>query len=192
MATLKSFLTGSLLALGMFCGVAQATPINFHVDLYTAPFIDQVSGYLELSVAGPGTGVPVTAFASNFSGVGSDTILYPGAVAENGGFRLPAPDSAVWLAVTFGGKIGFDLSFDLGTGTVDGTRFTASFVNSLGEYFSGTLGQIDLYAGAAPSILGGDLTIISEVPDGTVPEPADLALLVTGLGLMGLMRRRMR
>ena len=76
MATLKSFLTGSLLALTMACGAALATPITYHVDLSTKSFSAEGSGYLELSLAGPGTGGPASAFISKLTGVGSGTTLF--------------------------------------------------------------------------------------------------------------------
>lgn len=192
MATLKSLLTSSLLALTMACGAALATPITYHVDLSTKSFAES-SGYLELSLAGPGTGVPASAFISKLTGVGSDTVLLGDASAAGKDFMLRAPDAALWQAVTFGGLLGFDLTLDLGDEGNDGSRFAVAFVNQdQTAYLTGSVVQIDLFAGAAPQIQGSDIAHITEGAGGNtdVPEPADWALVMTGLGLVGLMQRR--
>lgn len=194
MTTLKSLLASSLLALTMACGAALATPITYHVDLSTKSFSADGSGYLELSLAGPGTGVPTSAFISKLTGVGSGTTLFGDASAAANGFTLRAPDGALWQAVTFGGLLGFDLTLDLGDEGNDGSRFSLAFVNQdQTDYLTGSLLQIDLFAGAAPQIQGSDIVLITEGAGGgntDVPEPADWALVMTGLGLLGLMRRR--
>ena len=194
MATLKSLLTSSLLALTMACGAALATPITYHVDLTTKSFAAEGSGYLELSLAGPGTGVPASAFISKLTGVDSGTTLFGDAAAAGNTFTLRAPDAALWQAVTFGGLLGFDLTLDLGDEGNDGGRFSVAFLNQdQTAYLTGSVVQIDLFAGAAPQIQGSDIAQITEGAGGgntDVPEPADWALVMTGLGLMGLMQRR--
>lgn len=190
MATLKSFLTSSLLALTMACGTAMAVPTTFHVDLSTQSFATDGSGYLELSLASPGTAAPATAVIANLTGFGLGDMLFGNVAASNGAYTLYAPDAALWREVSFGGLLGFDVTFDGPDDGIDSARFTLALVGQQ-DYLTGSLLQIDLSAGAAPQIQASDLVLVTAVGDSTdVPEPAELALVMTGLGLMGLLRRR--
>lgn len=194
MATLKSLLTGSLLALTMACGTALAVPTTYHVDLTTVPFASEGSGYLELSLSGPGSAAPVTAMVGNLTGTDTGDYLFGAAQATGGdSYAFYTPDSALWKAVTFGGMLGFDVTFDIGDGGSDINYFTVAFLNQA-DYLTGPVVQFDLFAGADPVVTGSDIALVTLVDQqGEVPEPADWAMLLTGLGLMGFtLRRRQR
>lgn len=194
MTTLKTFLTGSLLALTMACGAAFAAPTTYHVNVSTQPFADQGQGYLELSLASPGTAAPASAQIRNLTGFGAGSVWFGDVSSQSAGtYGLSAPDAAVWQMVTFGGLLGFDVTFDGPDSGLDGARFTLALVGQ-DDYLTGSIAQIDLFAGLAPQIQVGDLVSVSAVePGGEVPEPTALAMLATGLGLMGFtLRRRQR
>lgn len=194
MTTLKTFLTGSLLALTMACGAAFAAPTTYHVDVSTQSFADQGKGYLELSLASPGTAAPASAQIRNLTGFDAGSVWFGDVSSQAAGtYGLSAPDAAVWQMVTFGGLLGFDVTFDGPDGGVDGARFTLALVGQ-NDYLTGSIAQIDLFAGQAPQIQVSDIARVTEITSGAdVPEPTDLAILATGLGLMGFtLRRRQR
>jgi hypothetical protein len=196
MTYLKSLLTSSLLALTLASGAAMAVPTIYHVDVSTRSFADEGSGYLELSFASPGTAFPATATVSNLTGVSGGLPTYTwGSVdaAAGGQYSLSTPDAALWQAFTYGGLLGFDLTLDGPSDGIDGARFTVGLIGGDGDYFAQDVVAFDLFAGEAPVIQASEIALVTEVPAGTdVPEPAEWALVMTGLGLMGAIRRRRR
>lgn len=197
MHNLKSLLTGSLLALTLACGTALAAPISYHVDVSTGSFASEGSGYLELNFAGPGTAADATALISKLTGVDPiAAILFDSASNPAAGqYLLGAPgDGGLWQAVTFGGMLGFDVTFDGLAGGSDGVRFTVALVGQA-DYLTPSIVQIDLFPGLAPQIQVSDIAMVGPVVDAPadVPEPSVLLSMLSGLSLMGYaMRRRVR
>jgi hypothetical protein len=197
MHNLKSLLTGSLLALTLACGAVLAAPISYHVDVSTTNFASEGSGYLELNFAGPGTAADATALISKLTGVDPvAAILFDSASNPAAGqYLLGAPgDGGLWQAVTFGGMLGFDVTFDGLAGGSDGVRFTVALVGQA-DYLTPSIVQIDLFPGQAPQIQGSDIALVGPVVDvpADVPEPSTLLSMLTGMSLLGYaMRRRAR
>ena len=194
MTHLKTLLTGSLLALALASGAAMAVPTTYHVDLATFAYGDGSNGYLELSFSSPGTAFPATALVTNLNGVSGGLPAYTwGSVdtAVAGQYSLSTPDAAFWQAFTYGGLLGFDVTFDGPDDGNDGARFTVGLVGSSGDYLEQEVVAFDLFAGQDPVIQASEIALVTQVQaPADVPEPAELALVMTGLGLMGLMRRR--
>lgn len=191
MFALKNFLTGSLLALTMACGAALATPISYHVDVYTGSFQSEGSGYLELFFSSPGTASGATAVVTKLTGAGSVADSF-GNLDQSvpGQYTFSTPFEAdLLLNVTFGGMLGFDVSFDGPASGNDGTRFTVSLAGQT-DYLAQDLVAIDLSAGAAPAIQASEIALVSPLAPADVPEPSIMLSMLSGLGLLGLVRRR--
>ena len=194
MHNLKSLLTGSLLALTLACGTALATPISYHVDVSTRDFASEGSGYLELNFAGPGTAADATALISKLTGVDPvAAILFDSASNPAAGqYLLGAPgDGGLWQAVTFGGMLGFDVTFDGPASGSDGVRFTVALVGQA-DYLTPSIVQIDLFPGQVPAIQVSDIARVGALADvpANVPEPSAALLVAIGLLMAGAVGRR--
>lgn len=196
MFNLKTILSSSLLALTMACGTALATPVSYHVDVYTGSFASEGKGILELYFSSPGTASAASAVVTKVTGVDGLADAW-GSVDQSvaGKFTFSTPfEAGVWQSVTFGGPLGFNVTLDGPADGDDGARFSVSLVGQ-GDYLVQDLVTIDLYAGLAPAIKAGDIALVSAIDDAPadVPEPSVLLSMMTGLGLLGYaMRRRVR
>lgn len=201
MRTISSFLRGLLVALALAGNLGAALAAStHHVNLDTSGFAGS-TGYIDLYFSRDAGAPTSTVTLSNFVGafgaedsrVGGITGAIPGSVVFNSidGFN------DLFHAVTFGGALGFDVEF--------GGNFasTTSAITSL--FGIGLINQDrSAYLGAA-----ADLVQFSLVPMGgqdpagvavasfasiatvaAVPEPSELLLMTTGLGLVGFMLRR--
>lgn len=191
MLNLKNLFTRALLALMLVSGAGMATagPI-YRVTIDTSSLAG--SGVLDFGFLGLDTAAEATAMLSNFRGDYADSSI-EGDVSGSleAGFILGNSEFTHLLqTVQLGGLFGFDVTFGL-DGEGDGTSFAVTLYNTdFSEMLlsQGNLVQIDLMPGAADLVSLDDAFVnVSEVP-----EPAALALLVMGLGLMGSTARARR
>lgn len=195
MLNLKKILSRSLLAMVLgACGGVFAAPV-YHVTIDTST-LGNSNAVLDLELGAlTGSAAPVTATlnhfmgaygASDFSGNASGSIGSSIYLVNDAGY------SGLLQSIMLGGLFSFDLSFDVGTGGLDGSSFTAMLYNA---DFSATLGmdtplvQVDLMPDqddvVSPANAFASVT--------AVPEPSTLLSMVTGLGLLGFgLRRRAR
>jgi len=195
MLNLKKFLSRSLLAVALgACGSVFAAPV-YHVTVDTST-LGNSNAVLDLELGAlAGSAAPVTATldhfmgaygASEFSGSASGSIGSSVRLVNDAGY------SGLLQSIMLGGLFSFDLSFDVGSGGLDGSSFTAMLYNA---DLTATLGmdtplvQIDLMPGQADVVSPGNAFASATA----VPEPSTLLSMVTGLGLLGFgLRRRAR
>ena len=195
MLNLKKFLSRSLLAVALgACGSVFAAPV-YHVTIDTST-LGNSNAVLDLELGAlAGSAAPVTATLNHFMGAyGASDFSGSASGAIGSSVRLvnDAGYSGLLQSIMLGGLFSFDLSFDVGTGGLDGSSFTAMLYN---PDFSATLGmdtplvQIDLMPGQADVVSPGNAFASATA----VPEPSTLLSMVTGLGLLGFgLRRRAR
>jgi hypothetical protein len=198
----KNFFLRAVLALSILAAApaALAGPI-YRVTLNTG-WAGQ-SGFLDLSfggLVGAGSSVArVTGFQGDF-----DTTVDPyfepddgsgqGSERANGsragGFTLVAGDTLALVsqAVTFGDSFSFDLQFDVaaaGLASDFGIGLLDENLNPL--TWGDTALTFTITPGGGVTFVGAELASVQIVND--VPEPSDWALVLTGLVLIGSMRR---
>jgi hypothetical protein len=198
MFKMTSLLSRCVLALACLGGSAAALAgPTYHVNVDSTSQ-GNAAGYLALSFLSLDPQSPLTATVSNWTGAFAGTgIAYNDAAADFGSHMLTigAGTNGYLFDVGFGGMFGFDVSFD-GDNAAYETSFGVALSDLDGNYATGgdvanivlgTSGPVQIsanaaYASVTPAAVGAD-----------VPEPADWALVMTGLGLMGFsLRRRSR
>lgn len=195
MFKMTSLLSRCVLALACLSGSAAALAgPTYHVNVDSASQ-GSGDGYLVLSFLNLDPQPSVTATVTNWTGAFAGTgMAYNDAVVDFGSHTLTlvGGTNGYIFDVDFGGMFGFDVSFDTENPAYE-TNFGVALSDLDGNYATGgdiasivlgTGGPVQIsanaaYASVTPAAVGAD-----------VPEPAELALVMTGLGLMGLMRRR--
>jgi opacity protein-like surface antigen len=191
MANLKNLFTRALLALMLVgaAGAASAGPV-YRVTIDTSSVAG--SGVFDFGFIGFDTAADATAVLSNFRGNYGDSAI-EGDVSgslETGIILGNSEFTSFLQTVSLGGLFGFDVKFDV-EGEGDGTMFAVTLYDTAFTELllsQGPLVQIDLMPGVADFVAFDDAVArVSEVP-----EPAALALLALGLGLMASTARARR
>jgi hypothetical protein len=191
MFTMKALFIRALLALCLIGAVpaALAGP-TYQVTIKTAnlPANLPAASMLDLQFLGLGGAEPAFAYLSNFSG-DLDVLSLDNASGDlASGFTIGNNTglNSVLFQLLSASTIRFDVRFETGAAG-DGTTFSAALLD---EFF-GNLGgdfpllEIDLMPGAPD-----ELRVTAGLAEANaVPEPADWALVMTGLLLIGAMRR---
>lgn len=191
MFKLKNLFSHALLALALVSGSVFAGP-SYHVSIATNSFSG--SGEVELAFSGASTTDVSTAVVSNFSSNFGDVTFSEGVSGSLASLlTMTSPQSWLVRAVDFGGAFSFDVAFDGPATGYDGTLFAVSLLQDLDYLVQGAV-QISMFPGQEATVSASEIALVTEAtPVGDVPEPADWAMLVTGLGLMGFtLRRRVR
>jgi hypothetical protein len=196
MFNIKKILSHALLALAMVAGsgAALAGP-TFHITLDTAN-LGASNGYVDFTFLALGMATPATATMSNFAG------FNPVAQSDTGDVNGTLPGTVVIgnttglndvLALTdFGGQFSFDLNFNVADGAL-GSTFSVAFINEAFDSYLGMDGNV-LDISVQPGVGGAATYALS--PNNqfasitAVPEPTELLMMVTGLGLVGFVHRR--
>lgn len=191
---LLSCLLRALVAASLFCGAGHATagPL-YHVAIDTRT-LPGTGGYLDFLFSGPASRATPSATISNVEG----------AFDEGDSFAWGSPQGSLastlvlgnfdefgeWLR--FGGVLSFDLAFaGLDDPAAPGIDLSVALLGAdQFSYAPGTSGNLltfSLQAGA-PDGVTSEPGLASVV---AVPEPASLALVASGFGLLaGVLRRR--
>jgi hypothetical protein len=196
MFNVKTLLRQCLLAValaGASLG-ALAGPTSFHVELDTAGLGN--AQYIDFFFSKIGAAPDATVTVSNFTGDSLAVDYAEGAVTFNGGSVTIAngPDfsNLVDYTAAFGGMFGFDLVFStdfLASSSLDNSMFSISVLDAGLAPLAGTMAQFEL-SGTGIAVVSAGRYTITPLAATAVPEPSDLLMMVTGLGLVGLVRRR--
>jgi MYXO-CTERM domain-containing protein len=184
MMNLKNVFSGALLALSLLAGAASASPV-YHVAVDTAGKTGD--GFMQIDFLPFATTDVLTATISGLDGAFTGTPDLTNVVQSGNTFTFSSDAfSEFFQALHLGGKFGFDVTFG-GVPTDGGsTGLSVSLLDSVGDYLAFQAVQISLVAGEAPAV-----TVDPAVAAVTaVPEPADWALVMTGLLLLGAVRTR--
>lgn len=198
MFKMTSLLSRCVLALACLTGSAAALAgPTYHVNVDSASE-GTGDGLLVLTFLNVDPMQSVTATVTNWTGAFAGTgTAYNDAAIDFGSHTLTlvGGTNGYLFDVDFGGMFGFDVSFNSDNAAYE-TNFGVALSDLEGNYAGGgdiasivlgTSGPVQVstnvaYASVTPAAAGAD-----------VPEPADWALVMTGLGLMGFsLRRRVR
>lgn len=187
-------LAASLSAAAVF---AQAEPMKYKVIVNTAGLS---GGYFDASIATPtGVSQPFTAALSNFAGAfgALDTSVSHDFVQTANGFSLSNGTSGSYLSqeAAFGGILSFDVLFSGPFFTANNGEASALLFALYGSDGLTQLGGggFDLAGQGATRIAimqGSPFISINAITAAAVPEPTELLLVLTALGLMGVMVKR--
>ena len=193
MSIFKHLFSRAALAVALLAGMgaAWAGP-SYHVAIDTTASAGD--GYLQMDFLAFGATDPLTATVSQLQGAftGTPELINVGSGADGALTFNNAAFSEFFQSIALGGLFSFDLSFDGTPAGVGNTGFSVSLLNGAGDYLSFQAVQIGLDGNG--TTVSADPAFASVTPAATdVPEPAELATLLTGLGLMGFtLRRRSR
>jgi hypothetical protein len=186
------------LVLVLSAGVALAGP-TYHVTVDTSGFAES-TGLIDFFYNVQGGGVVSEITLNNFSGniggefaprVGDVTGALPGTLV----FAATEGDQELTQVANFGGAFSFDLAFGSDFATLPGgvsSLFSVAFFNDDFSAYLGAPGDLVQFNlmpmnGNAP---GGIVVTVADPAATVVPEPSNLLLMMTGLGLVGFMVRR--
>ncbi|NHZ37437.1 NF038129 family PEP-CTERM protein [Massilia rubra] len=204
MFDIKRIITKALLAVTFALGASTAWAIpTYHVNIDSSQFVGK-GGAMLLSFNSKQAATSAFADVSNFGGIFEYELSRSGAVtgAIPGMVNFANSGNLNYLMhkVTLGGMLSFDVTFHGDFETIPGS-FGALFGVALvdldtGDYHGAenNLIEFDLNPpsddGGTPTIKIDNPTRIVTVTTNAVPEPSDLLLVMTGLGLVAFVRRR--
>lgn len=202
MFDIKKIITKALLAVtfAMGASAAWAGP-SFHVDVNTAQFAGK-SGAFFLSFNSKENATSAVATLSNFTGQFGGELLRSGDVEGqlpgNVMFANGQPENSLLQFASLGGMFGFDISFSGDFETVPnpfGALFGVALLDLEGGGYHGNNGNLLEFSLTPPGVVTVDnptriVNVVPLVPPTSVPEPSDLLLVMTGLGLVAFVRRR--
>jgi len=177
------------MALSIACS-AQAAPQTYHVDIDTTTLAGQ-DGYLDFLFLGLANAAPVQAQLSKFTGDFTAQSFAQGEVSGSIGSLLTIGNGAAWNEfgqwTHLGGKLSFNLSFDLagidvGGGAGAGATLSIALLDADLNYLgaSGDVASFSLLPDSAPVInTDGAFATVS-----AVPEPAAYLMLAAGMALL--------
>ena len=202
MFNFKSFVQQALLACALVLGAspAFAGPV-YHVSINTAG-ISEPTGIMTFDFLGMDMVDVATATLTNFSGAfGAEESRGTAVTDIAGGYTFASGfEGYLTRAVTLGGLFGFDITFDDGFSGNDGATFSIALYNDDYSSYLGLDGNLVSFElvpamGGEPSFLviseDNDVASVTEVR-AEVPEPSDLLLMLTALGMAGMVARRAR
>jgi hypothetical protein len=195
MLNFKNLLARTLLAFALAAGAgAAAAGPTYHVDVNTSAFAG-ASGYLDFLIVGQGDAATTVATLSHFTGDFSGAEVSSGAASGSAAAGATIVNSGAWnelgLWASLGGNFGFDVSFDQAIDGFAGSMLEITLLDADFLYLApstGDIAQFDLEPGQAIGLTASAFATISTVS--AVPEPSELLLMTTGLGLVGFMLRR--
>lgn len=178
---------------------ADVIPASYRVTLNTAGL---TGGFLDLTFNSFG-GPSATATLSNFAGAFNGVDQQMGAVGNPaaGIFTLDNDSTSfnyLSFNTDFGGELSFDIVFSGDFLTVDGNQtsiFSAALfdVNGpVGDPLGNVVFNVTPLSGNTAAAIAFASDRLARVSTNVVPEPSELVLMLTGLGLMGFMVRRRR
>jgi hypothetical protein len=194
MLNFKNLLARTLLAFALAAGAgaAMAGP-TYHVDVNTSALAG-TSGYLDFLITGQGDAATTVATLSHFIGsftgavytdAGGSGTLAGGTIVNSGDLN----ELGLWA--NFGGNFSFDVAFDQAADGFAGSMLEISLLDASFHYLAPTTDDIARFVlepGQAVVLTPSAFATISTVS--AVPEPSELLLMTTGLGLVGFMLRR--
>lgn len=193
MKSFTSILSRSLLALALAAGSAAAVAgPTYHVDVDTSTQAGNNGGlflsFLSYQAGGVGTAT-VNHWTGNFAGTGMSingaTVDYTSRVLNIG-----SDFDGYLFDVGFGGHFGFDVTFDIDVDMFGGS-FGVALTDSNQDFITGAnVADINFEADQPVQVSTNAAYATVEAAAADVPEPASLALMLGGAGLLGFMRRR--
>lgn len=196
MFNFRTFVKQALLAASLVFGIGNASAgPTYHVDINTSQFSG--AGSVDFVMSGFFGASGAIATVSNFTGAlgaeayrsGSVVGVLPGVVgvANTSMFNSLSHD------VTLGGLFGFDVSFSGDFLTVPGfgSTFSVAMYDALGEYLTQSVALVEF--NLIPYSVDNEAGVrysTDSIVRVSVPEPSDMLLVLTGLGLVAFVRRR--
>ena len=200
MFNFKNILARALLAftLAAGAGAALAGP-TYRVDVDTAALNGQ-TGYLDFLIVGQGDTATTTVTLSRLMGAFTGGVYTDNSTGSIAGATIgsSADLNEFALVANFGGNFSFDLSFAQAIDDIAGAFLQIALLNPGNfAYLAPTTGDIatfNVQPGQPIGLTASSFARITLVPDAVdVPEPTDLAMMFTGLALLGFtLRRRVR
>ncbi|RSZ57132.1 PEP-CTERM sorting domain-containing protein [Massilia atriviolacea] len=196
MFNFRTFVKQALLAATLAFGIGNASAgPTYHVDINTSQFSGL--GSVDFVMSGFFGASGAIATVSNFTGALGEEFDRSGSVVG----ALPASVSlantmmfnSVSHDLTLGGMFGFDVSFSGDFLTVPGfgSTFSVSMYDALGDYLTQSVSVVEF--SLIPYSVDNDAAVrytTDSIVRVAVPEPSDLLLVLTGLGLVAFVRRR--